>query len=95
VDDSNIQNNTSNSKLVQYDESTLEVVSIGVGTKILPKRKVIDEFRCSRKTGTTLFIHIIVWIHVLIINVIMAIITPILMTVLSLLSSFSLLLSVS
>jgi uncharacterized membrane protein len=60
VDDGDIKHTISNSKLVQYDESTLEVVSIGVGTKILPKRKVIDEFRCSKKTGTTLFIRIIV-----------------------------------
>lgn len=37
-------------------DSTLEVVSIGVGTKILTKRKVIDESRCSKTTGMLIFV---------------------------------------
>jgi hypothetical protein len=33
---------------------SLEVVSFGVGTKVLPHQKVIDEFKSSLETGTKL-----------------------------------------
>jgi hypothetical protein len=51
ADDIKIDPNASDN---EKGDSTLEVVSIGVGTKILTKRKVIDELRCSKATGTLL-----------------------------------------
>lgn len=55
LDDDDVRNDLNESDNEKGD-STLEVVSIGVGTKILTKRKVIDELRCSKTTGMLLLV---------------------------------------